>query len=426
MGSHPGFRKNLRLFIPGLIIILFSGCQKSELSTPPLAPEITSTTPVANAADQPFQQTISVVFSQVMDTTSVAHAMKLKSGSQEVPGYFSFDHKKVEFIPHEELLPNTTYSVVVGKDAKSTSGGILSSEYVINFTTKGPDTYTMTKTSGHVTDFERDGSRVMQVGNYMYSFGGWSNPPETSHNDIYRSQDLITWEKRPDAPWHGRHVFGVAKLNGATYVIGGDNLQPTFDVWRTFDGENWVLLSSDVLSNRVFYGCTAHNGFLYVVGGADLNDVWKSPDGINWTKVSDNISFLNGENFAGSLTSFNGKLWMICGGGTGGGAGDPRKSVWTSTDGVVWNQEPDFAGSKRYYTDLCVWDNKIWVVGGYNDEEGNVKSIWYMNRKGEWTEMPTHDDYIARHATGVGVFNNRLVITCGSYHNDCWVIDKVH
>ena len=49
-----------------------------------------------------------------------------------------------------------------------------------------------------------------------------------------------------------------------------------------------------------------------------------------------------------------------------------------------------------------------------------------MNHKGQWNELETPVDYIGRHATGVAVFKNKLVITCGSYHNDCWVIEKTN
>ncbi|MDQ6610165.1 MAG: hypothetical protein M3Y85_10135 [Bacteroidota bacterium] len=286
------------------------------------------------------------------------------------------------------------------------------------------DEYKMTQRSTSVTDFNRDGSRMMQIGQYVYSFGGW-HVPEESFNDVYRSkEDLRLWEKRPNAPWHGRHVFGVAKLGEFTYIVGGDNLNPAFDVWRTADGEHWTLLSTNILNNRIYYGCTAHKGYIYVVGGAGYDDVWRSHDGITWRRVANHIAFLNGENFSGSLASFEGKLWMVCGGGSGGGTGLARKTVWSSADGTVWQREPDFGGSGRYYTDVCVWDNKLWVVGGYSDAESNIKSIWYMKPDGTWVEYETPAGYIGRHATGVATYNNKLVITCGNYNNDCWVIEK--
>jgi hypothetical protein len=93
-------------------------------------------------------------------------------------------------------------------------------------------------------------------------------------------------------------------------------------------------------------------------------------------------------------------------------------------DGITWNQEPDFPGTERSYTDVIVWDNKLWVICGYNHHESNTRSIWYMKRDGTWSEYTPPQGFIGRHATGVGVYNNKLVITCGNYNNDCWVIEK--
>ncbi len=47
-----------------------------------------------------------------------------------------------------------------------------------------------------------------------------------------------------------------------------------------------------------------------------------------------------------------------------------------------------------------------------------------MKSDGSWTEFKTPDDFLGRHATAVAAYNNKIVITCGSYHNDCWVIEK--
>jgi len=364
-------------------------------------------------------------FNTEMDASALAGHVHLRSNEGELEISIRVNGKDVELLPSRELKPNFSYELVVDSNIKSKSGITLNSTFYNTLATKAPDGYTMSKTTNQVTDFERDGSRMAQIGNYMYSFGGWSNSPEDSYNDVYRSLDLINWEKRADAPWHGRHVFGLVQLNGATYVMGGDNIHKLFDIWRTTDGESWTRLDSTTFGIRTFYATAAHNGNLYIVGGVDHSDVWRSPDGINWTKVADSLAWLNGENFAGSLASFNGRLWMVCGGGGGGGNGDPRKTVWSSEDGVSWREERPFGGSERYYTDVCVWDNKLWVVGGYNYDERNVKSIWFMNKRGEWHELPTPDTYIGRHATAVGVFQNRLAISCGNYFNDCWVIDKL-
>jgi hypothetical protein len=415
--------------IPGIFIffILFSSCKKEDLHKQlRQLPSVVSTNPNDNAVNVPLDRNITVVLSSNVNDIRPSVSLSLNDGNTEVFAPSAYVADSVIFSFQNDLKASTNYTATISYQGEDVNGRMMSKQYSWHFTTKGPDQFEMTKRSDHVTDFLRDGTRSMQIGNYLYSFGGWHMPDE-SFNDVYRSTDDLTqWEKRADAPWHGRHVYGIAQMNGYTYVMGGDNLQMDFDVWRTQDGETWTQLADHILSDRIYYGCCAHNGYLYVVGGSGFSDVWRSADGIQWTKVADNISFLNGENFAGSLISYNGRMYMVCGGGTGGGTGIARKTVWSSVDGVDWQQEADFGGTGRYYTDLAVWDNKLWVVGGYNVVESNVRSIWYMKRDGSWSELELPSDYIGRHATGVAVYNNKLAITCGSYNNDCWVIEKVN
>lgn len=241
--------------------------------------------------------------------------------------------------------------------------------------------YTMTLQSSHVTDYVRDGSKSMQVGNHFYSLGGWTAVPEESYNDIYRSKgDLSTWKKLPNAPWHGRHTFGIAKITSILYIFGGDYL---------------------------------HNVF----------DVWLSPDGIIWKRIATNKAFL-GKNISGSVVSFHGKIWVI-----GGGYYDHfdpsirwTNHIYSSPNGKNWTRQPDAPWAGRQYTDVCVWDNKLWMVGGNNGT--NLADIWYMEKDGTWVQFEVPAEYVGRHATAVGVYRNKLVITCGNYHNDCWVIEK--
>ena len=417
-------RGNTVLYFLLFTLLLNSSCKKwDEIGVAPFSVNVIATSPANKQTESPFDHVVCATLNTRIDTAKFTATIVVTQNEMEIEGTASIQDSVVYFTPDVELMPSLPYTATISISPKGNAPLLFT--YKWNFITKGPDGFVMTKRSDQVTDFVRDGSRMMQIGKSLYSFGGW-NVPEQSYNDVYRSSgDLSLWEKLPDAPWHGRHVFGIAQLNGFTYVIGGDYLQSTFDVWRTSDGENWTLLATDVLGNRILYGCTVHNGYIYIVGGAGYNDVWRSRDGIKWEQVADNVKFLKGECFGGSLTSFNGRLWMVCGGTNGYGQGEIRKEVWSSADGRKWKQEKDFGGSKRYYTDVCVWDNKLWVIGGYNFEEGNIKSIWYMKPNGTWKEYETPNDYIGRHATAVTVYNNSLVITCGNYHNDCWVIEKV-
>jgi hypothetical protein len=174
----------------------------------------------------------------------------------------------------------------------------------------------------------------------------------------------------------------------------------------------------------MYYGAVAHNNALYVMGGVHTDKVWRSYDGITWTEIASGLDFLQ-RNIAGSVISFNGRIWLVSGGGDGfSGSGTGDKLVYSSEDGITWKREHDFPGIGVQYTDVTTWDNKLWVVGGYSPIYSNMRDIWYMDRKGKWTQYETPLNYIGRHATAVAAYNNKLVITCGNYNNDCWVIEK--
>lgn len=415
-------------FVPLLAFLLFSySCKKSpdQLAAPRFLLEVVSTSPQAEQQNSVYDNQLTATLNVAIDTASYLTSLQIFQEQEEVRGSVKIEDSLVLFEPETSLLPLHHYAAVLTVTEKASGALLLQHRW--NFSTKPADEYQMTQRSSHVTGFNRDGTRTMQIGDHLYSFGGWTdNGVGRVYSDAYRSSgDLSVWEKRTDAPWHGRHIYGLAKLDGLTYVVGGDPWQPEFDVWSTANGEEWTLRSQSQLGNRTLYGCAAHNGFIYVVGGTGYNDVWRSRNGEKWERVAENLSFLKGENFAGSLVSFGGRLWLVCGGGDGWGGGGPRNEIWSSTDGKTWQSETAFPGSARYYTDVCVWDNKLWVIGGYNYTEGNIKSIWFMRPNGRWEEYSTPPEYIGRHATGVAVYNNSLAITCGNYHNDCWVIEKV-
>ena len=425
--KKPSCKANYSLLSFIFLLSFFSGCKKDDIISASVSAfdlKIITTSPADNELHGRFDEKISATLNANLDTTKYTVLFSISRGDTSINGFTETADSVISFSPETELLPNTTYVAMITFSEKGKTSSFYS--YTWKFTTKGPDEYRMTLRSTSVTDFDRDGNRSMQIGKYLYSFGGW-RVPEESFNDIYRSTgDLSVWEKLPNAPWHGRHIYGIGKIGDSTYIIGGDNLQPVFDVWRTTDGEEWTLLTQNVLGNRIFYGCTVHNGYIYVVGGAGYHDAWRSRNGIDWEQVTDNIPFLKGDNYAGSLASFNGRLWMVCGGGNGYSQGVASREVWSSIDGKEWKREKDFPGIGRQYTDVCVWDNKIWVIGGYNIWEGNVRPIWYIKPDGTWKEFAIPDNYVGRHATGVAVYNNQLAITCGNYQNNCWVIEKVN
>ncbi len=376
----------------------------------------------------------------------------LKNGKLPVPGNERSTDTNFVFEPESDLEPHTIYqasaTLIVtgtGRDDRIVNGYgtnnlqtfLADTSHVSvswSFKTRGGYIYSIRRTSTSVTDFSRDGNKVMQMGDYLYTYGGWSAVPHGSHNDIYRSGgDLTTWEKLPDAPWEGRHTHGIGKIDTNLYIFGGDHLSTVFDVWKTTDGLNFQQVQQDVnsvLGPRILYGSCVHNNKLYILGGqASLDnnmgktDVWVSTRGTFWKKVATGLPFL-GKNISGVVASFNNRIWVV----GGGYYRDPDMSVrytnevYSSEDGIDWRREPDAPWLPRQYADVCVWNGRLWMIGGYN--ENNLSDIWYMTKDGTWHEYKPEGGFLERHASGVGVYNDQLVIVCGNYYNDAWVISK--
>jgi len=364
----------------------------------------------------------------------------LKSGTDSiiVGGKISLTDSSVDFLPNYDLLPNTSYSVFFDIDYRKNPRNIKFPKkrlrFLAKFSTRGHTEYSIGRNATTVAAFPRDGTKTVQMGNNIYSYGGWTPDPLLTFNDVYRSSGgLSPWEHLKDAPWFPRHTFGLGKIDSTLYIFGGDAFNDSFDVWRSGDGENFEVVPQVDGGNpgrRILYGSLVHNNKLMVVGGQrsvelnqGLDDVWSSADGSAWKKLSSGNTFL-GKNIAGSVASFNGEIWVV-----GGGYykhPDSRiqwsSEVYSSPDGINWQRHPDGPWAGRQFADLCVWNNCLWMICGAQGH--NLREIWFMRRDGSWEYVPPPAQFEARHATGVTVYNDQLVVTNGNLHNDCWVIKR--
>jgi hypothetical protein len=215
-------------------------------------------------------------------------------------------------------------------------------------------------------------------------------------NDVWRSDDGKNWEqvKPSDANGFSRRVFHTAVVfdgddgdGEKMWVIGGQKSTNYLDdVWSSTNGKTWTEETKD--SSKKFSARTSHQSVVFddgngekiwIIGGGATNDVkkdvWNSEDGKNWKLVTSSATF--GIRTGHQSVVFDDKMWVI--GGNTSFITNLQNDVWNSTNGITWTEETDnnprFSGRASYAAE--VFDNKIWVFGGFLSGSSS-NDVWSM------------------------------------------------
>ena len=155
-------------------------------------------------------------------------------------------------------------------------------------------------------------------------------------------------------------------------------------------------------------------------------DVWNSADGVQWTKVADDLAWGPRGMIGGSVV-FQDRLWIL-GGGTYDTPQKPDRifynDVWSSADGIAWQCHCAAAPwAPRQYHDVAVFDDRLWVLEGY-DGVGNRQDVWSSADGVNWTELP-QTPWAPRHAASVFVHDDALWMVAGNnMTSDVWKLEK--
>jgi len=140
---------------------------------------------------------------------------------------------------------------------------------------------------------------VVAFNNLLWLFGGNNG---STLADIWKSTDGVSWTVvRPmGASFAPRLGHVVTTYNNRMWLIGGesstnyDTATRFNDVWSTIDGITWTQnTAATQFGPRAYPGLVNHNNELWVIGGFNLNpnnEVWRSTDGVNW-RVGFNQNF---------------------------------------------------------------------------------------------------------------------------------------
>lgn len=326
-----------------------------------------------------------------------------------------------------------------------------------NTVTKTNSNYNWIKVNCDANFPPRDGAGILVFNDSLRLIGGWNptdkiNFPLICNNEVWSSSNGKNWVKsKPNTfiskkknlnDWSGRHSGAIFVFKNEIFILGGDANQGKYDadVWKSLDAINWEIVSSKVpWSPRVLFNSFIFKNKIWILGGQTIpqfaiaqekfyNDIFSSDNGEDWKLESKKANFPERGMIIGQA-ELNGKIYLI-GGGTYDTPKNPKRKfyndVWESTDGINWKCiSKDNKWDPRQYHSVIVWDNKIWIIGGYT-EEGNVNDVWFSEDGSEWKELK-NTPWSKRHATHVTVFKDQLwVISGSSLTSDVWKLEKTN
>ena len=146
-----------------------------------------------------------------------------------------------------------------------------------------------------------------------------------------------------------------------------------------------------------------------------------------WTKVTEHAPW-TARGMIGGAAVFKGRIWLL-GGGTYDTPTTPQRQfyndVWSSADGVSWTRHLEHAPwAPRQYHDVAVFDNRLWVLEGYNRKGGNRNDVWHSADGVIWHEAP-NTPWKPRHAASVFVHDNALWMVAGNnMFPDVWKLTR--
>ena len=114
---------------------------------------------------------------------------------------------------------------------------------------------------------------------------------------------------------------------------------------------------------------------------------------------------------------FDDKIWVL-----GGFDGTYKNDVWYSSDGVNWNLATSNAPwSPRFNHTSVVFDGKIWVLGGHDGALRN--DVWYSSDGTNWTLVTSNAGWSGRSGHTSVVFDDKIWVLGGhdgARRNDVW------
>ncbi len=252
-------------------------------------------------------------------------------------------------------------------------------------------------------------------------FGYYILGANDTRNNSHFTGSLSQWQLGTEqASFPGRSIHTTTEFKDKLWIIGGWNGRKTFnDIWYSEDGIHWEqALEHAPFQARVAHTTIVYKGRLWVIGGLyfdknqdihDLNDVWSSADGLHWTRVTAHAPF--SARGGHSTVVFKNKIYLI--GGIAHGI-----DIWSTANGKDWIQSGNDTNIQaRGGHASVVYKDKIWIIGGMHvDRQNNyygLNDAWYSEDGTTWKLSVTNAAFFAGGGGSCAVYDNMMWVIGG-------------
>ncbi len=288
---------------------------------------------------------------------------------------------------------------------------------------KAPDWVCVTEAAGWQP---RDSQGEFVYRDHMWVLGGWFTPHTPNPRDVWKSPDGKSWTRTvEEAPWDHGDLPASMVFQDKMWLMGGRILPGTVvsnRVWSSIDGAQWTL-ETDAAGwcPRVSPSFVVFKDRMWVMGGVEdfyqnndetlKNDVWSTADGKAWHLEVDHAPW--SKRAHAQAVVFDDRIWIM-GGGHWKPDTIPLNDVWCSENGVNWTLVTDAAPwTERMWFSLVVYRDRMWILGGWNREDGNFDDVWYSADGENWTELESSVIWKKRHEHSAYVFQDRIWVAGG-------------
>lgn len=262
----------------------------------------------------------------------------------------------------------------------------------------------------------------------------------TKASDRFVSEDKIVdvsldnWVSRDGKNWQQitkEGEFGaikdheLVKFDGAMWIIGGNSSNYSFvnETWKSTNGIDWVLDRGEKLAPIQLKRShvVEFDSKLWMLTGTnqDVSEFYTAQqvDGsLQWDKVEVELPFTSRVNH--QLLAYDNQLWVL--GGTSYYGNTVYTDVWSSTNGIDWEQKTSNWDLVAYEMDIkfhraAVFDGKMWVTGGTSNTNLSSTVIAYSDDGITWTKV--NGSGVARLGHDVAVTDDKLLIYPGGQSN---------